>query len=42
VAGLENAKDSLKEVCSIVLCRVIMSEWVRIIAESKSSIQVGG
>lgn len=26
VAGLENAKDSLKEVCSIVLCRVIMSE----------------
>jgi vacuolar protein-sorting-associated protein 4 len=26
VAGLENAKDSLKEVCSIVLCSVIMSE----------------
>ena len=29
VAGLENAKDSLKEVCTIVLCSVIVSKWLR-------------
>lgn len=29
VAGLENAKDSLKEVCNIVLCSVMVSRWLR-------------